>query len=347
MKPTIPIVPLSVWKDIYAATDRYNGARPWEVFGDRDVFGVRDPVTGEIAFGTFMGSAGILYGFCLYRGPNGYDIYQRTVNGTIDKDDFFAVQNCLKLELGPRSDMRPEDLNVIKKLFLTFKGDAAWPEFRSLLPGCAPWFLTEPEARFFAIALDVACLHMVNIVQGEIKPSGTPGTCFVYSPSDDTLTNVRGQWEPLPKPVPEPIQLVFLDPSRIRALRAKKTMPDSPWEVDATWMPGETMDRERPYFSRMAIACQQSTGFVFAFEIGPPESSPMQLLADVICSSIEKHGFLPDIIFVKSEAEVASLAPLGAQLGFFVKRKANLESIRMMKETMMKEMASGRGRTVH
>lgn len=347
MKPLVPIVPIAVWKELYAAAERYHDVRPWEVFGDRDVFGVRDPETGEVGYGMFMGSAGILYGFCLYKGPNGYGVYQRTMEGTIEVDEFYFVHDCLKLELGPKSGLQPEDLAVIKKLFLTFKGDTAWPEFRSLIPGCTPWFLTEREARFLTFALDAACLHAANVDSEEIVRATHPGMVYVYSAADKYRAVINGAWEPIPAAVPQPMQPVRLDPARMKRLRAKQTLPDTPWEVDVRVAPGATMDRERPYLMRLGIACQQSSGFVFAFETGPPEIAPHQLLADVVCTSIENHGFLPGTIYVKSAPESTALGPLAAELGFTLRTKSKLETIDMVTSEMRDHFRQGGGGTVH
>lgn len=108
------------------------------------------------------------------------------IEGEIDgeEDDIFAMQNCLKLELGPRSDLRTEDHAVIRKLGIAFRGKNAWPQFRSLLPGYIPWFLTEPEARFLTIALHVVCGHCERIANREVAGSLREGECLLPSFDD-------------------------------------------------------------------------------------------------------------------------------------------------------------------
>lgn len=345
MKPTVPNVPLTVWKDLYNAADRFKSLRPWEMLDDADVIGVRGASGGETGYGVVMGSGGTLFGFCLYRGAEGFDIYRRLMEGAIDieRDDLFAMQNCLKLELGPRSDLRPEDHAVIRQLGLSFRGKHVWPEFRSLLPGYAPWFLTQAEAQFLTLGLNVACRHVERIDNGDVDESMRDRGCLVYMPVAGAQTQFTGQWEPWPEPVREPLVLPVLNLPRINALRAKKMKPDSAWEADVLYLPSPILDRERPYYLRLAAVCQQSSGFVFDVKPASPEAQGSQTLADVICSSMEKHGLMPETIFVRSEDDTEVLAPLAKALNVIIRRRKKLKSIQMLKEAMMERMVYGGG----
>jgi hypothetical protein len=345
MKPTVPAVPLSIWKDLYSAAQKFYALRPWEMLDDTDLIGVRDPDTGETGFSVVMGNGGTLFGFCLYRGAEGFDIYRRLMEGTIDveRDDFFAIQNCLKLELGPRADLQPEDHMVIRQLGLSFKGNHAWPEFRSLLHEYVPWFLTDAEAPFLTLGLSVACHHVKRINNGDVDESMRDGECLVYTPVVGAETEYRAQWEAWPMPAHHSVAPLVLNLARLNALRAKKTKPDSPWEADMFYLPSPILDRERPYYLRLAAVCQQTSGFVFAAEPSPPEQSGHQSLADAICSSVERHGFLPETIFVKGPEEAAALTPLANVLGLTIRRRKRLKAIQMLKEDMMMQVVYGGG----
>jgi len=335
MKPIAPPVPISTWKDLYAATKTFSALQLWRILDDRHVVGVRDPLSGETGYGIVMGSVGTVFGFCVYRGAEGFDIYRRLIEQEVDfeEDDVFAAQDCIKLELGPRSDMKPEDMKVIRKLGLSFKGKNAWPEFRSMLPGYPPWFLTELEARLLTLGLTAACRHGGRIHDPET--SVRHGECLMYTHAargSKELIAVREPWPSRPiRPIAHPI----LNLTRINAIRAMMTRPDTPWEADVFHLPSLVLDRERPYFVRMAVVCQQSSGFVFEVAPAAPESTGPQILADAICSAIEKHGFLPETIFVKRPMYIAALTPLATALGLTLLRERNLAAIGTLKRGML------------
>ncbi len=287
-----------------------------------------------------MGSGGELFGFVLYREAEGFHIYRRTIQGEIDRenDDLFEMQNSLNFELGPRSNMMPEDFAVMKQLDLSFKGKNAWPEFRSMVSGYAPWFLTEPEARFLTLGINAACWHHDRVQRGEVGESIRDDECLMYTPVEGSQTEFRSEWEPLPVYEKKPLKPPVLNLGVISSIKAKKLKPDSEWEADAFFLPMPVMDRDRPYFARTAVACQQVSGFVFDMITASPEIPQYQLLADTICSSIEKSGFKPDAIFVRNEEFASALAPLSNVLGIQVRSRKNLSSIEMLKESMLSYM---------
>jgi hypothetical protein len=251
------------------------------------------------------------------------------------------MHNCVKLELTARSDMMNEDHEVIRKLGLSFKGKHAWPEFRSLLPGYAPWFLTESEAHFLTLGLNAACYHVERVNSGEVNESMRDGECLVYTPVDGAKTEFHAQWGPWPVHEPPPAAPPILNLARLNDLRSKRLTPDTPWEADVFYLPSPIFDCERPYYTRLVVVCQESTGFTFHADVSQPETPVPQLLADAICSSIEKHGFIPDTIFVKGADEAAVLMPLAKALGLAIRAQKNLDSIQVLKESMLDNLMRG------
>lgn len=358
MKPIVPKVSIAVWKELYAAAARTHALRPWEALGDTDLIGVRDPSNGDTGFGMFMGIGGTLFGFCLYLGAEGFDVYRRMMDGSFDPedDDVYAVQNCLKLEFGVRNDLLPEDHAVIRQLGLSFKGNHAWLQFRSLLPRFAPWFLTEDEARFLTLGLNAACHHHEQIVKGNVDESLRSSEILVYSAvardsaegvPRDSLASLPGkyqsQWEPLPAYAPSSAAPPVLNLARINAIRAKQMKPDPPWEASMIFIPSAIADYERPYYMRLAAVCQQRSAFAFAAEPALPRQTNNQARADAICSLVEKSGFLLETIFVRTTDEAAALASLAKALGCAVRQREHLDAVRGFKRVMRARFVGGRG----
>lgn len=338
MKQIIPSVPLAVWRNLYLEARIFQSLRPWMLMDDEDLIGVRDPLLGEMGFGVVMGSAGTLFGLCLYLGAEGFESY-RSMMANPPQDgwvDSFALQKCLKVEFAVRSDLTEEDLAVIRELGMSFSGKYAWPQFRSLLPGYAPWYLTEAEARFLTLGLMTACHHRERLNSGEVGDSLRDGEVLVYTLVAGTEYNPA--WESWPVEVRKAVTPPVLDLARLTALRAKKTEPDTPWEADIFYFPSLIMDRERPYFMRVAAVCQESTGFAFVTEVGSPETSPPQMLADAICSSIERHGFIPATVFVKQKEVAAALMPVAKALGITVRAREHLGAVEMLRQDMIKNL---------
>jgi hypothetical protein len=340
MKPKAPVVSISVWKDLYAVADIFNDLRPWEILDDTDLIGVHDPVTGETAYGAYMGNAGKIFGFCAYRGAAGFETYRRTIDGEIDEhtDDFFAFQNCIMFELSARDDMMPEDRAVIKRLGLSYKGKHAWPQFRSYLPGYVPWFLTEAEARLMTMVLRAACHHGVRVADGEVDYSFRQGECLVYSPANGKDEIFKASWDPWPVPPRPQIVMPMLDQPRIKALLAKKPKPDSPWEADVFYLPSQIHDGERPFFAKAVAVCHQDSAFALFMEIAKPETPTAVMLANAIAASIEQHGFLPETVFLRRAEDRAALQPLAQALGIVIGFKEELPAIGFLKTDLEKRM---------
>ena len=284
-----------------------------------------------------MGSGGTLFGFVLYRGAEGFRIYRSIMERELDneRDDGYALQQCVKLEFTGRTDLMDEDRTVIKTLGLPYKGRRSWPEFRSCVPGYLPWFLDASEARLLTLGLTAVCRHIERVNGGGAVEHLREGGCPVYTPLPGKPGEFRAEWEPWPAEIHPVVKPPILNLARLSALRAKKPEPGSAWEVGVYYLPIPIFDRERPYFTRVAVACQESTGFAWSVEAAAPETSAPQMLADVICSSIEKSGFSPGTIFVMNALEAAALAPLAKALGIAIRRRENLTTVQIVKEEMM------------
>ncbi len=46
----IPKVKRDTWKELYQAAVKFQSLAPWGLLEDNEVFGVKDPVTGEVGY---------------------------------------------------------------------------------------------------------------------------------------------------------------------------------------------------------------------------------------------------------------------------------------------------------
>lgn len=59
------------WQRLYEAAVAFKKAAPWEWMEEDELFGVRNPETGEIGWVSIMGQAGEHYALALYLGVEG------------------------------------------------------------------------------------------------------------------------------------------------------------------------------------------------------------------------------------------------------------------------------------
>lgn len=314
----IPLVPLDAWKSLYAEAARFEALQPWAMLSEEAFFGVENPVSGEMGYGCVLGKMGSFLALALYRGAEGFDIYQRLKNDDIPEDESFAAQNCLMAQFADRSELEKADRDVIKKLGLRFRGAQAWPLFRSHLPGYFPWHLDEKEAAFLAFALRCASDWVERISSGRLDPDERREKVFTYLVKAGAGTPSR-EFEvcwtdaPVYKPaLPPPLNL---DAGRMAKLLSTPLKRGGAWEADIYYLPAPIMDRDRPYFIRMVMAVDRGSGFLLPGGVEPPERPAHQAVADAVLGGVEQVGFAPSEIRVRNDNLSALLEPLAKALG--------------------------------
>jgi len=143
------------WRDLYDAAREFKKIESWNWMWDSDIFGVQNPVSGEIGYCCIMGKLGEHFALAVYLGTEGLEGYSKVQLEEVDpySIDAFHLQKCLMASFEDREFLRKEDLQVIKRLGLKFRGRDSWPLFRNYWPGYFPWYLTSEEAKYLTIAL--------------------------------------------------------------------------------------------------------------------------------------------------------------------------------------------------
>lgn len=341
----IPEVALETWKDLYAAAVRFADRRLWDRLNDSSIFGVRDPVRGEMGYACVLGALGEMLALCVYRGAEGFEMHRRIQAGEIapEMNDVIALQNCLMAEFTDREALEKADREIIKKLGLHFRGNKSWPLFRSHLPGYFPWHLSESEAVFLTVALRCADDLAARVATGDLDLDARPNHVFSYFPASVQKGNAdfETRWEACPTYRSEPIPIFESDPGRVSQIRARRPKPDSAWEADAFYLPAMITDRDRPYFVRFVLLAHETSGFVIHAVAVESEQSFSQALGGALLEGIEKHGRLPSEVHLRDPALVASLTPLCKTLGIRLKMKRHLGKIMEARRHLENAMRSG------
>jgi hypothetical protein len=342
----IPDVPLDAWKNLYAAATKFRAREPWDHFEDSMVFGVHDPVAGQMGYACVLGALGEILALCVYRGAEGFDIHRRIQKNEFHRrpDELVAMQNCLMAEFADGGELEKVDRAVIGELGLKFRGLKSWPMFRSHLPGYAPWHLSASEAAYLASALRCACDAASKVIERKLKLEEKPGQVFCYFPTGDlSKPGFETRWEPEPIYRPQPPAPFMPDAGKIAQIKSRSPKADSAWEADVFCLPAPIGDRDRPYLARCALVAHQASGFIIQSGIATPELASEQALGEGLLVAIEKAGRLPGEIHLRDGKLAACLAPLGKSLGIELK-VGELKMVREAKKELEKFMRTPRGR---
>jgi hypothetical protein len=321
---------LVTWRRLYEAAVAFKDTAPWNWMYDSDLFGVRDPLTGEIGYCCILGAAGEVFGLTVYRGSEGLDVYldleSRQIGG--NDPDLLFIQRCLMADFEDRKMLDKADLDVIRSLGLTFRGAKAWPQFRSYIPGYFPWHLTEGEACFLTAALEQAlnvCLRFRENPSLFSSPSG-------YEYLVRTAKEEQGEWvwgdEWLePEPVEEK-ELSFepLDEDRLARIKEQLSPSEEVWEGDFFYLDSPVKEEGRPYYPRFFMWADARSGCIIGQDLNSPDE-PITLLRDSLIEVLERSEIYPCQIRVRKPEAVELVAPLAQSLNIKLVKAKRLAAI--------------------
>jgi hypothetical protein len=323
---------LDEWRRLYEAAMRTKEIAPWQWMTETDLFGVRDPETGEIGFISVMGRLGEHLALALYLGADGlYGFW-----GFLQIADYASPEALLGIphlqaSFEDRGELTKKDRDTIKALGLKFRGRQAWPMFRSYRPGYAPWYLESQEARFLACALEQAAEVALRMQLDPEMLDGLDDESYLVRAArkkGERLT-WRDRVTRVPPAEPEPLSIAMdLD---VLARAKKLAQRVRSLEVDFFLVPARIEEKgERPYFPHMLLVVESASGMVLGSELLGPDPGletmwgmvPLTLLRQFV-----RLRLLPHRIKVRSAFLARLLEPLAEELGIVVRATPNLPSL--------------------
>jgi hypothetical protein len=320
----------ATWRRLYEAAVAFKEAACWNWMSDWDIFGVKNPITGETGYCCILGAAGELLGMAVYRGTPGLEVYLKFLSRkTGPRDpDFLFIHRCLTADFNDRDELDKADRDVIRSLGLKFRGRNAWPQFRSYLPGHFPCYLTEAEARFLALALEQGlnvCQRFRN--NPSLLSSGRRGAYLVRTAreKEGELTWEEEWLEPEPF---EEQGLCFepLDEAKLARIKNTLSPADQIWEGDFFHLNSPVKEEGRPFYPRVFVWADVSSGLLLSQDMKHPDD-PMTTLRDSLIQVVEKSGMFPCQIRVRRQEAYEVLSPLAASLKIELVKARALRSI--------------------
>jgi hypothetical protein len=313
------------FRTLYEAALAFKELAPWEWMLEDEIFGIRNPETGQIGYASVMGNLGEHLALGVYLGSEGlFGFYELSADDTPDIPDLLLETPHLQASFEDREVLTDKDRQVIKSVGLRFRGRQEWPMFRSYTPGYLPWYLTAGEARFLTVALQQSLEVTGRLRENpSLREPPQPEHLMVRSLGDGGWID---EWEE-PAPIQVRLRAVLREDSAA-ALRRQLARQPAKLEVDLYGLTG-IRDKEsgRPYLGYHFLAVESKTGFIVAGDLLLAEPSFEEMWVQVparFVDAVTRFGGLPAEIVVRREKLHHYLAPMAKQLGIKVSRSDRL-----------------------
>jgi len=332
------------WKSLYEAAASFKETRCWEWMTSGHIFGVQNPQTGEIGYCSILGNGGEVLGLAVYLGAEGLNAMLELFSGESEEDPAYT-QHSLLLSFDSRDELYPQELKQIKELGLKFRGANAWPTFRLYEPGFVPWpALTAEHVEFLTVALYQA-------IEVALSCRKDPDALF----HEDELTffakmasrSVEGevvwseQW--IQPEYPKEKMPQTADPiNELRIAKAKKAAKGSGavWEIDCFFAPMPINEGGRPFFPKMYLIVDQSSGQILTYGLCEKAELPNEL-AEKFLTVIEQLKFIPGELWAADEEAFVYITQLIDAFGLQAYVTSELPALEEARESLMGYFEAG------
>jgi hypothetical protein len=321
--------------------------RPWDLLDETELVLTRDSATGETCYCSVMGRLGEVFAIHAYIGTEGYRVFRKMAAGEISgAGEFYEAQHSVYVEFAPRAELEKQDRDLLTALRHPLRTFPASPLFRASRPGFRPWYVTEQEALLLA-----ECLQAVIVICSAV--SARPGLGFWNGVDTYPMVSrvVEKSGEPqnhvelvkVTLPSEPPLSPVQLGEEQMRRLRNRDYSIRGVMELD--YFPSAAPigeKHQRKACTRIALAVDADSGFLFPPELAAPGVSVADALGMAIVKAIESTRTLPREVRVSSRKLQDCLNPLAEICGFPVKVARSLPALAEAREGL-KRMMEGRG----
>lgn len=332
----------SIWENLYRTAVEFRDLAPWEWMHDSDIFGVKDPVTGENSWCCVMGAGREVFALGVYLGKEGFDSYMEMVNSQfkeLTNEDSMALvlgQTMLKVEFVNRDEMEKEDLAAFKKLGIKFRGRHQWVQARKMLPGYLPWFMSEEQAVFATHCLQQAITVAKLFKEDEHCLENEEEKILVMA-SVEKGGNL--DWQVTYEHEPEEMEIVprKADPTLITKAKKELEKKKAAICLSLNYMPSPILSGENetePFFARMALWIVYGSGHIIASKIFTPKEFDKNFEPEFF-KMLHQIGIIPQQLVVDSQMAIQAIEPLTEALGIDLIYQPDIKEFKEVKEGML------------
>lgn len=328
---------LEKWRRLYQTALIIKQLEPWNWMSENDIFGVKNPKTGEIAYCCVTGQLGEYFALNVYLGTEGLQGYKKIASGQTNDKEMLFIMRLLSVSFEDRQYLQKEDTKIMDDIGLKFHGDKVCPLFRSYQPGFHPWFLTATEVDFLTLVLEQA--------QDIIKRFQVNRKILISMKKEEYLTRVQdqsGMWgdewirpEPL---IEQKIKKIEINPQEIilikEMIKKNEIQPAGEWEIDYFYHPKAVQGKkeERPFFPKNLIFAHHDSYFIFYARVLDSSQDPIIEFIQYIKNNDKK--IYPQTILVKKRELYDNLKNICAELNINLKQTGDLKAIADIKKHM-------------
>ncbi|WP_074949336.1 DUF7309 domain-containing protein [Alicyclobacillus macrosporangiidus] len=346
-KEAIPISnapSLSEWKALYDAAVAFRNLAPWQWMYDDALFAVEDPDTGQIGYCSVMGAIGEFFGLAVFPGEAGW----RSLHRLMDDDEPSPAaeeervygQFALIASFEGSRDVTEQDRAVMKQLGLRFRGENAWPVFRSHRPGYVPWYLTRDEAKFLSIALSQATTVASRVRQQPdlLEPPQPNQILTRRRVQDGAAFEWIDVWTETPQITPPApaVPTVRVDEVTLKRIRRQASRKGE-WEVDIFYAPFVIQEGERPMFSKMLMCVDHASGMILQVHAAGHQTYAQESVDKLV--EILRAGRCPEAFLIQRPEVGALLRPLAEGLGIELREEDWLPALEEAREALESGLA--------
>ena len=335
---------ITAWRRLYDAARRVKDVAPWGWMNETDIFGIEFPGTNMFGFVSVMGARGEFYAVSLYLGEDALDTFWRIhhQDGTADAEAVMEMRQIM-VSFEDRGSLENNDHDIIRRLGLKFRGKKSWPMFRSYRPGYVPWFLENEEVEWLSCALEQT--------PGVVLRFKDDPSLLEHDDAESYLMRVAEReengwvWGESVRRIapPEPPMLKFqVD---LSALQTFAALPRRKQRVDMDFFlaPGKIgKPGTRPSCFYLLLAAEPKSGQILGHEVFQALDGMVAMweqIPDKAVSVLNRAGFRPSELRVRSDRLLHLLQPLAPKLGIKIRHCHRLPVIEEAREAMSQFLA--------
>lgn len=340
---------LDQWRRLYDLMGQVKDLAPWQWMMETQVFGVKEPDTGGLNFVSVMGRMGEHYGVAVYLGARGlYQFWGVQHSGPeVDLGKFLEMPQ-IHASFEARNLLTEQDRAVIRRLNLKFRGSNAWPQFRSHVPGYAPWYIDVSDAHILIPALE-QLLEVAPRIKADPNllpdPERKRYLVRVSEGEDDART-----WSDREQYVQPPGMIRLNMPMDTNLLAQVRALPKRllKVEMDLFLVPTPVHDHPsgRPYFPYMLLMLDVRTGAIVGQELLQPIpelKSVWEMVPLAVLAQLARLPERPAIIYVPNEMLAELVKQLAQELNIRLTVRPQLRHMPHAKQSLMAFMQGGAG----
>lgn len=299
------------WERLYSLSHDIYQMKPWTWMCDNDFFALTDPNSADYLYVSVMGNSGQHLAIGAYIGAKGFaglDTLFRMGEISEHPSDFrtadmLNTQTCIQVSFYPPHNVDVDE--VRRAAEYGWPETEVFPEFRSFIPGFAPWYISKEEA-----AQLIATLEQTIDVALRFKDNRN---LFDTVADDRIFARVRQSSDPnhvwtdsdiLLPPVQSPVDMLDIEVSakaqEYITLLSDFSVTESTWECGIFFASTPIDGRPyilRPYFPKILLLIDHETNFVYGMRVLDRTTHGEQI-ATLLVGSCQKAGGIPKTILV-------------------------------------------------